>query len=682
MKKNMKKVTRITALIMAMLLCLSACGNQTTKESESSTKDSVSNSSQQELTPSTVVEEEKSYWELLDTVSDTSELPDWEGETLEIKIWHAGGTTQVIGDIADTDVVYKEIERVTGVKFNVEESFDNGGNNIDAKLPMVVASKDLPTIIMGYNIDKQFNELYDNGYLADLTEYYEDGSLDNLLAWFPQEEMATSVYSKCTASDGQLYLIPYNTASSTAANVFNATGYTPDGYDREYYATYGQTPVSATARNTDTAILVREDILQALYPDTLSAEEITQIYVENGSFTKEQIFDTGLKSSDDFWQFLRDVKDLVASGDYEDLNGNPVEVMAGPHTETDNWAWMTYLPNLVDGVPGGTDYFVTADRTAADEGDILQYAFSNDYYTDFMKDLNALVREDVISQNSLLDNAAAFQEKCKNAHYAVLYGSQYVPYYNEVEGYRPIWIDTPYNSDMGGFSTFEYQYYFGIFKNSVSDEQLDQLIHFVNYLNSEVGIKNFWWGPASAGLFTEDADGNRTYTVEELEKCMIYGEVNGADKKYGLIDSYATEPGFRLAPKGIGTYFYGPKYLVASELPREEKMATAFRYFNPGTLSGYTLGENATYVKNGCEAYGAIAQKVEGMAQFWAARAGFENQVKKVIVAGSEADFEKQYNELLVYTEENGLTEDALQEFNDLWLEPNRELLKDAGIID
>jgi len=670
--KKMSKLSRIFALVLALLMVFTACNKAPVEDTTPKETDKKPAETQAPVaTP---------YWELLDSVDDTSDLPDWEGDVLEVKIWNAGGTSQVIGDIAATDVVYKEIERVTGIRFNAEESYDNGGNTVDAKLPMVIASNDLPTIIMGYNIDKQFNELYDNGYLADLTKYYEDGSLDQLLKYFPLEEMAGPVYTKATASDGAKYLIPYATGLAAVANVFNATGYYPDAYDPAHFSTYGSVPNSATAKTTDNAIFVREDILQALLPNTLTIEELHNIYLENGRFTKEQIFDTGMKSSDDFWSFLYDIKELIATGEYLDSNGNPMEVMAGPHTETDNWAWMTILPGLVDGIPGGTDYFVSADRTATD-GNLLEYAFSSDYYTGLMKDLNGLVRDDVIAQNSLLDNGAAFTQKCMASHYAVLYGAQFIPYYNEIEGYRPIWIETDYNADFGGFSTYDFIYYYGIFKADLSDEQLDQLVHCINYLNSDVGINNFFYGPETAGLFTVDADGNRTYSTAVLENRFMKGEANGIDKQYGLLDNYATDPGFRLVPKGIGTYLLDPGYIRAAEKGRDERYATACRYFNPGTLNGYTLGEHATYVKSGCEAYGALAQQIDGMKQFWSARTGFENQIKKVIVAESDAEFEKQYNELLSYTLENGLTDETLKAFNDLWVATNEQQLKEAGLL-
>ena len=183
--KKMIKLARVLAMLLVMVLCLSACNTQT-----SHTRGEYTGAK---------------YWEMLDEVSDTSDLPSWEGEILEVSVWFAAASSTIIGTIPETDVCFKEFERVTGVRFNVEECFDNGGNNIDAKLPMVIASKKLPTMIMGYDILKQCNELWEEGYLADLTEYYEDGTLDQLLKYMPYDDAYNYVYHNFADEDGNFY---------------------------------------------------------------------------------------------------------------------------------------------------------------------------------------------------------------------------------------------------------------------------------------------------------------------------------------------------------------------------------------------------------------------------------------------------------------------------------------------
>ena len=660
MKKNL---IRIVAMLLVMLVCMSACN-----------QNAGPNGPGGEYTG-------EKYWEMLDEVSDTSELPTWQGETLEISVWFAAASSTVIGTIPETDVCFKEFERVTGVKFNVDKCFDNGGSNIDAKLPMVIASKDLPTLIMGYDIKKQCIELWEEGYLADLTEYYKDGTLDQVLKYMPFEASYKYVYNNYADEDGNLFLLP-NGGTANTINVWEAIGYEHEDYDPVYFATYGMSPTNYNGMNSNKAVLVRDDILQALFPDSLTAKEIEEIYLEKGTFTEEQIFDLGLESPEDFFEMLYDIQELISTGEYVGVDGKPIEVMAGPHTETDNWYWMVNLPNAVNGAPDGTEYFVSADYTAENSEALLSYSFKSDYYLKWMKKLNQLVQDDIISKSSLLDSSAIFKEKCKNGHYAVLYGGQYYPYgdkNNDGWSYRPIYVNTEYNySQYGGFSNVQMSESIGVFKDTLTDAQMDQLMHAINYLHSEVGIKNFYWGPKSAGLFTEDENGNRTYTNQDLIDCMINNIDNGYATDYGIHNHSLAVPLFSLRPKALAMVIYQPNYLAAGNSPR--KAVDAKKYFCPGILEGHSLADNTVYVEQTIHIYQS-GLGLEGVQQFWDARAGFENQMKKVIVAANDEEFQRQFQALCTYAEENGFTEELLADFTEIFLEANKESLKAAGII-
>ena len=678
MRKNMNKITRALALSMATVLCLSACGNQSTNSNKETDKASEGTSISVQTSASEELEV-RPYWELLDSVSDTSELPDWEGDTLDVTVWLAAGTTGMKGEITEDDIAFKEFERVTGVRFNVEESFDNGGNSIDAKLPMVVASNDFPTIIYGWDIGSQLLELYENGYLADLTEYYTDGTLDQLTRWLPLEDAEPYIYQKAKTEEGEYYLLPVEIKASTLSTIWDAIGFESELLDKEYYNLYASTPSSATGRGGTQAIMVRTDILKALRPDALTIDEIEQIYAEEGTFTEEQIYSVNINSAEEFFDFLREVKELISSEEYVGLDGKPMEVMYGPHTETDNWGWMYALPSLIDGA--NIDYFSIVNLAADKESEVIQWAYSSDYYIDFMKELNALVREDVISQNSLLDNSAMFKEKMNNQHYAVTYWDNIINMNKDIESevdYTPIWVNVPFNNELSAVRAFSHGNYCGIFKDSLSEDELDQLMHAINYLHSIVGTNNFYWGPKTAGLFTEDAEGNRTYTEEALYNCMILKEDNGKAAEYGLRGTGISKNGFTLRPDSVVQELLNPSYLCASSIERQE--ANAYRYFCPGLLAGQSNRENNVPIKVGYSVYGSLNAKVPGLQTFWAARNGYEDMVKKVLVSESDEEFEKRFNDLKVFAEENGLTEETRKQYNDLFMEANRDSLAIAGI--
>jgi len=668
------KLTKLLAFLLAFMMLATACNNvpsDTTKPEET-----------KGTTPSTdPVETVKNYWEMLDDVSDTSDLPDWQGETLEVNIWCAGGTDQIFGKISDTNVTFKEFERVTGVKFVVEDCYGNGGESVDSMMPKVVASKNYPTMVWGWNIDAQMNEMYENGLLVDLTPYYENGYLDQLDYWAPfdNETMDTVLYSKMRSPDGALYKLP---AVKDMTGYWDATKYYPAEYDLDFFKST-KSPQDQAGLYSVQCIMVRDDILQALYPNALSYDDIVEIYLDKGTFTEEQIYDIGLESPEDFYEMLADIKDLLASGDYKALNGKQMEVTYGPDSEWDNFDWMTYLPRAVKGWAINVDYFITGDHTATD-GNILKRAYCTDEYVEYMRELNALVQADIISKNSLVDNHAAWNEKILNGHYAVVYAS-YSPSYEKIDSqgegwhYRPIWINNDTSaSQFGGFGTVNVAQNYAIFRDAVTDEELEQLIHAMNYLYSKVGINNFYWGPRSAGLFVENADGTRSFVDKEIEACMVYQEDNGSDVYYGLLAPTSTNPTFRFGPIGtMGSIMMAPNYFAKPEMMKTASRAVDF--FNPGILPGKSVVENQIQVNVGSAIYGSDGMAMEGIKTFWAARAGFEAQIKKVIAS---PDFEAELQELFDYCEENAMTEETAKAWNDKWVEMNKVPLIAAGLIE
>lgn len=679
----MKKLARLMALILAVCLCLSACAaGTTTQDPAPADKGNAPQSTTENKNDTQTAAQ--NYWELLDSVSDTSELPDWEGDILEVNYWWAAGqSTSYTGLPTADNVTLKEIERVTGVRFVNDECIDNGGDSYGAKLPMVLASNDLPTMIVGYDMDSQLNELYDKGYLADLSSYFTDGSLSHVLEYFPLEEFESNLYVHMKAdADGAYFRIP---CDSNVTDRYYATGYSPANFDPEYYSMYGANPVSWSGHTANNCIYVRDDVLKALYPDAMTEADIQAIYLENGSFTEEQIFDLGLDSTEDYFNFLRSISELVKSGEYVGLDDKAIEVTYGPHTDTDNWDWMMGLHSLVTGTNASTDYFGVVKFGSEDADSCLEWSINNEDYMGYMADLNKLVCENVISQNSLVDNSAMFVEKMLNGHYAVIYGNSVAQAAGsrDVTGdgwaYRPIWVNVPMNKEYGGVSSTGSCMSISIFKSELSDEQLTQLVHAIDYLYSDVGVNNTIWGPASAGLFALDENGNRYYTDEDLYAEVMNGEDTGACAKYGIAAVNGSEPWMLIATSNPGFKLLSPKYLAAGTAERDASRANY--YFNPGTLKGLSKAENIVMLNANATVYSFGAANVEALAEFWNARPGFENQIKKVICAANEAEYEEQFQTLVDYATENGLTDESLKEFTTLFVEANGSLLQENGIV-
>lgn len=682
----MKKLAKIMAVLLALCICLSACAGTASVTEDTSNGNTASDSSKTNSDAATNGTEEstENYWDMLDSVSDTSELPDWTGETLEVNYWWAAGQSSSYTDLPSADdVTLKEFERVTGVRFLNDECIDNGGDSYGAKLPMVLASNDLPTMIVGYDMDNQLKELYDNGYLADLSQYFTDGSLSHMLKYFPLDAFENNLYAHMKADDGAYFRIP---ADSNVIDRYYATGYYPDNLDPEYYSMYGNNPISWSGHSASNCIYVRDDVLKALYPDAMTEADIQEKYLENGSFTKDEIFDLNLMSAEDYFKLLRDIQTVVADGTYTGLDGKAVEVTYGPHTDTDNWDWMMGLHSLLSGYNAQTDYFSVVKFNSESADNCLEWSIDNEDYMGYMAELNKLVQADVISQNSLVDNSAAFTEKMMNGHYAVIYGNSIAQAAgsSDITGdgwaYRPVWVNVPMNKTYGGVASAQSCMSISIFNGDLTSEQLTQLVHALDYLYSDVGVNNMYWGPASAGLYTVDDNGNRYYTNEDVKAEMLEGADNGACAKYGIVkDGNPGQPWMLIAMANPGSNLLKPKYLAAGSAERDA--ARADYYFNPGTLSGYSKAENTIMLNANATVYSYGAANVEALAEFWNARPGFENQMKKVICAANEDEYNKQFQVLVDYATENGLTDESLKTFTDLFVAANGDLLNEYGIV-
>ena len=103
---------------------------------------------------------------------DSEDIPSWTGNKIDVSVWMDANSpeTYVTAGASKEDAVSTEIERITGVVFDIDNSFDNGGNSYDAKITQVIAAGDYPA--MAYSLP-ELSELVKNGSLYDLTPYIE-----------------------------------------------------------------------------------------------------------------------------------------------------------------------------------------------------------------------------------------------------------------------------------------------------------------------------------------------------------------------------------------------------------------------------------------------------------------------------------------------------------------------------
>ena len=645
-----RKLTKVLALITTITLVttlLAGCG-----KSKEATKGASSTASAEDL----------AYYDMYDNVEDSSELPDWTGKQLKLKVWYTHGTGDAKRNTSDKDVVVPEIKRVTGVELDKDESFDNGGQTIDVKLGMLNAATDWPdiAIVSDSNIGN-FKDLFAAGIAYDLTEALTEyaPNLAKKLSFntFPEAKNFVTNNNQ----DGKIYAFPLSLGSSERSiKILN-----PDFVNSNAQDGLDGAPT----------LMIRDDILKMLYPNAKTQDEIEALFMKNGKFTKEDLYDVPLKTRDDVVKLLYDVQNLIKTKDLKE-NGKPLQTTFAFGGQ-DNWFSFAQLLPAINRIPTSNNYFTYYDKTSKS----IKFMFQQDYFKDTTKIFNKLARDGVMDKNSLLENNATHLENLNNGQYAVAYAQWPDETVLKAAGktfrYRALWIDSDLQSDkfLAPLSPIRASSGVVLFKDKVKVEDIPQIIRYLDYLISDVGEKMYTWGPKSAGLF-EEKGGKRVFKDKDLEDAMVYAKDNGKSLSYNLTNQRLDALGaYGNAWPYYPTYMWGGSSL--SPVYAYEKVRNAAdgkNFFNPGCLPGKAYNELGSEVAKDHYIWSFFG--MPSVDKFWKGRDAFEKALVKTLAAKDDAQFEqvwKAFSDLAVM---NGATEETLKEINDNFAKSN------AGYLD
>lgn len=607
----MKKVLALLLALVVMATALVGCGDNTAKTSLGNFTD-----------VDYKVNEEAVKFE------DSSDMPDWTGNQLELTMWYANGSYSAKKDkISTDDVVSPEWARVTGVKFS-DESFDNNGDLADARLSKVIAAGEWPDILWGCQ-GNMLETLIEQDLLWDLTDLIPE-YMPNLTALMENGFMAS------TRNDQRIYEIDLTPPIDYAY---------PDMPDDILMRT--QSPQSNTSY-----LWVRDDILKKIKPEAYTYDEIIAMYETNdGKFTEEEILNASFNSKEEVIQFFRDVKALG------EKVGNRDVYPTYASTGSDNWDFAAVLAGLLNGWNSnpagfGQNYFTYYDKTTGKVELMLEQPF----FKEAIKELTDLIAEDVISVDSLIDIRSKFEEKCTTGQYAVLYGTT-IPDINTLNKnaqgykYRPVIVNIPFDTErfvpmvdnlVGGTR-------YAFMKNEISEEELPQILRAFDFMLTDVGQKLVMWGPRSAGLFEETENGRR-FTVKELEDEAVYGKSNDSLLKYGLQNKQW--PGYATAVNK-----WNPVYIY-DFVPNIRRLQN---FYSTGVTSP------AETVLGVAPSVWKFTAQVEDIGRAWDARSAIESALTKVLTATNDEEFEAYYADMLDKAVRNGFTKEALEAADSYW---------------
>ncbi len=581
------------------------------------------------------------------------EMPDYTGDKFDVTVWYGYGTGDAnVGKKATDDKFRDELERVTGIRIDEKNSFDNGGSSGDSKLAKMVATKSYPQV--GVGIETSITDkLVDAGKLYDITELIPKYMPNYMKIINSSDEIKRQFEAQKVKGKHVNYFV-----FSDNAYKFYDKDYTP-----EKYANLIQ-PVDSRSW-----IWVRDDIVTKLYPNAKTMAEIKEIYMKNGVYTKEDLTDVRITSKEDFRTLLEKIDAL---GLVE--NGKKVWPMY-THTGSDNWDLMTMFTTPLAGKGISTGTYVNCFSYYDGKQDKMVKTAEQEWFKDMMKYFNQMIIDCLASKEALIDSAAVFEQKKLNGEYAVLYGNTIPPTDEQLKAagktysYRPVMIDVPcdYNEYVRMDSTKAAFGGYGIcfFKDAMTEAQVEHFLRFLDFFYSDAGMKFSHWGPEKAGLYEEDENGNLRYTDERFKATKVYGSDKQVLVDYG-IESFPSIVHFI---SRIGINKYNPK-LIYSQY-QEERVASNYKkmwnysYFEP--LPNFPALDFQWQIWN-------FPKYSEGLKKFWNARQSTEDAMKTVFTATNDAEFEKYYQNMLNVMEINGYDDAALEDMTNIVKEQNKDL--------
>lgn len=581
---------------------------------------------------------------------DSEEIPSWEGDKLSLIKWEQASNTSSTtskSKIVTDDPISKELERVTGISYSVDESFDNAGNSYDAVVAKLIAAGDFPHMVE--NLPDP-SSLIKSDYLWNLEPYLEKyaPTLYNLLG--PSSKtLYGNLWNYQKDTYGGIYEISIPDWKDTGAQGLTALKDIDNSIDMtaEQIRAIADTDISAYPY-----FYMRDDILKQLYPEAHTVKELKEIFAKNGKFTEEEIIDVPINSSQEFLDLLYKIKDLNLK------DGNAEVYPMFTHVGADNWPILVQMGGMfgyATATPGeNPNYFSYWDMQ---EGKILP-TFKQPWFKDILKMYNKLVRDGVASPEALVDTKQLFDEKLNNGRYIIAYG-QYYPSDANLNGdysYRKVFCNyTSADESKYLFAQYDYTQFmrYSFFKDSVSEEQLIQILQMFEFMASDAGQKLMFWGPKSEGWYTENEDGTLSYNDEQVKKEMLFEAEEGTEtiESMGLAVTWPSKI-------KMGTTKYVPKAMYCDE------MKTWETEFNASRIKKQNLvPSNVPNVYNR-----KVLESIPDMKRFWDARNGFEDSLLKVFAANDDQEFEKLYDTMVKYAEENGLNDETFKEFNDYYV--------------
>lgn len=615
-------------------------------------------------TPSATVDSNYEWTYKKERVADSSEIPSWTQKEMSLVAWNANGTGGFTKYRSNEDVVSPEIKRVTGVSVNQSKSFDNAGSSIDAALQKIVLAGNYPDVAYGTHETAEIIKAGDYSLVYDLTELIDE-YCPTIKARMPEYVWNTPAVNG--GRDGKIYGLPFNLGDVGLSTV------DPDAdprkslafeYMQDYYG----------------CVYVREDILKEAYPQAKTYQEIKDIYAEKGGFTVDDLYDVKITSAEEFYGFLENLnKTILSNPKYTFSNGRRVmPILACDGSDRDNWSLMSGLwPKLM----GASGYLNSMFSYWDAKDHKVKNMMLQDFFKEYLKKWNEMIRAgSLMNDYGFRTPYSTIQAELNSGYYAVTYpnavpaGYQATLEDGSTVKYRKVYLQIELGENFEFFAqSAPVPSSLVIFKKSVAESDLPQLLRWMDYQCSTIADKLYAWGPASAGLFTEE-NGERKFKDEELVNQMVYstGSIGQKVERYNLSNGTLASPQPTFPFFYVGASKEHPKCVY--DLSVMSDMVDVS--FSPAAIDSHN-NDKLVNIARRADIYTWSESDLPGVTTVWAKRGTIEKTISSVLLATSSSDFENKYNAMVRGATTAGWTDAYFGgDYTDAFLRLNADFLQ------
>ncbi len=542
---------------------------------------------------------------------------------LELTVWETQGTDYSPSSTVSGDLVEEWLREKT--KTTVVNMYGNDGGQWDTKLAKLVAGNNMPDIIhcgagQGAAHFKKLNEINQIWQLTpELIKTYAPE------VW----RRVPSEFWDMLTVDGKILGIPYK--SLARDDIYPDLEQEEIDFIENLTLTY---PTDVTFSETN-VFWIRDDIVKKFYPEAKSYEEILAVLDKADTPIGDELLDIPIKSTDEFIDFMYKIKDA-------NIKTNGKTTYAFGYEGGDNWTALTYL---------GADMYGYKNHNYAGTWNANKQQYEiplvHDLIRQAAKTQNQMLADSVIDPESLAHTSAQFKEKVLNGQYAIcpLFTVDYPDKINqelEERGesfrFRPFITQVPAQKDYPAYTNKALWTDALCLTKSLSEDEVKQVLNWMNVQFTAEYDKVRNWGPEEAGLYEETDDGKLRFKDERFNQYFIEGDAGALPKEEDRLGLQGTGGMMLVVPVNVDHYNAQVMYRkIDLSLPRMNK--------------GLKFPKESKHVQNLPEypptaIWSAEYSEVPEVVTFWAKREQWESKFKMALAA-SPSEFDTKWDQAI-----------------------------------